>query len=102
MDDPTRRLRLWMEALSTRTIPAITGPWWEQSASTAEEPERVTWDRARADGTLHMPWVEIHATPCPGVPWTTTPDRWNGSLNCRLKHWHSRASLGVAAPAGAS
>jgi len=94
-----RRIRNWVHALTT-SIHAITGQRWEQSAADAETPGEGTWDRVRGDGTLHLPWVEVHETPCPGPPWATEPDRWNGSLYCGRKHFHSRESLGVA-PAGA-
>ena len=92
-DEVTRQIRNWVTALDMRT--AVTGTRWEQAARTAEEPERVVWDRQRRDGSLHLPWVEIHAVPCPGEPWRTEPDRWNGSAYCGLKHWHSRADLGL-------
>lgn len=81
-----RRIRNWVSALP---IGAVSGAQFEVSARAAEEPDVAVWDR-QLPGGLHMPWVAVHETPCPGEPWSAVPDRWNGSMTCKHKHFHPR------------
>lgn len=69
-------------------VPASTGRFAEPAAMTCEFPACVSRDRV-IGGVVHMPWVEVSLTPCPGGPWLAAPD--GPALVCRHKHYHPKA-----------
>lgn len=63
----------------------------DYSAWVAEYRHRLAgWDLPAGTlapgSSVHLPWVEVAATDCPGTPWTAEPA--GSALVCRHKHYH--------------